>query len=161
MRIARLAPPASGTHPKDTTADMPRLLEYLSHHPLLAALAIAAALAVLVYEWRHRMHSLAALGPQEVVRLMNQGAAVIDVRSAEEYLQGHIRGARHIPVADIGSAAESLKRYKDKPVVVCCERGARAAAALRSLQDQGFRQVVNLRGGMQAWRAEHLPVARD
>lgn len=140
---------------------MPRLLEYASHHPLLAALALAAAIAVLVYELRHRVHSLAALAPQDVVRLMNQGAAVIDVRDAEEYLQGHIRGARHIPASDIGKAGELLKRYKEKPVVVCCERGPRGRGALAALQDQGFKQVVNLKGGMRAWRAEHLPVARD
>lgn len=140
---------------------MARLLEYASHHPLLAALALAAAVAVLVYEWRHRSHSLAALAPQDVVRLMNQGAAVIDVRSVEEYLQGHIRGARHIPTADIGKAGETLKRYKEKPVVVCCEHGPRGRAALLALQDQGFKQVVNLKGGMRAWRAEHLPVATD
>ncbi len=140
---------------------MPRLLEYVTHHPLLAGLAIAAAVAVLVYEWRHRSHSLAALAPQDVVRLMNQGAAVIDVRSAEEFLQGHIRGARHIPASDIGKAGEVLKRYKEKPVVVCCEHGPRGRTALAALQDQGFKQVVNLKGGMRAWRAEHLPVARD
>jgi rhodanese-related sulfurtransferase len=140
---------------------MSRLLEYAMHHPLLAAFALAAAVAVAAYEWRHRSHSLAALAPQEVVRLMNQGAAVIDVRSAEEFLQGHIRGARHIPVSDIGKAGESLKRFREKPVVVCCERGPRGRDALRALQDQGFKQVVNLKGGMQAWRGEHLPVARD
>jgi rhodanese-related sulfurtransferase len=140
---------------------MSRLLEYVSHHSLLAAFAVAAAAAVLVYEWRHRSHSLSALGPQDVVRLMNQGAIVIDVRSAEEYLLGHIRGARHIPVGDIGNAGETLKRFKEKPVVVCCERGPRGATALRQLQDQGFKQVVNLKGGLQAWRAEHLPTARD
>jgi rhodanese-related sulfurtransferase len=140
---------------------MSRLLEYASHHTLLAAFAVAAAVAVLVYEWRHRQHSLSAVGPQDVVRLMNHGAAVIDVRNAEEFLQGHIRGARHVPIGDIATAGETLRRFKEKPVVVCCERGPRGASALRALQDQGFKHVVNLRGGMQAWRAEHLPVARD
>jgi rhodanese-related sulfurtransferase len=140
---------------------MLRLVEYTSHHPLLVAFVIAAGFAVLIYEWRHRRHSVAALAPQDVVRLMNQGAAVIDIRSSEEYLQGHIRGARHMPANDIGTAGDSLKRLKDKPLVVCCERGPRGADALRSLQNQGFKQVMNLRGGMQAWRAEHLPVARD
>ena len=66
-----------------------------------------------------------------------------------------------IPAADIGKAGETLKRYKEKPVVVCCERGPRGRTALLALQDQGFKQVVNLKGGMRAWRAEHLPVATD
>ena len=62
---------------------------------------------------------------------------------------------------DITKAGETLKRYKEKPVVVCCESGPRGRSALAALQDQGFKQVVNLKGGMRAWRAEHLPVARD
>jgi rhodanese-related sulfurtransferase len=56
---------------------------------------------------------------------------------------------------------DSLKRYKDKPVIVYCEQGTSASGAMRELSQLGFGQVVNLRGGLRAWRAEHLPVARD
>ena len=46
-------------------------------------------------------------------------------------------------------------------MVVYCERGPTAATAVRELTRQGFTQVVNLRGGLAAWRAEQLPLARD
>jgi len=140
---------------------MDRLLPYIAHHPLLAAFAAAAALAVLVNELRLRAQLVGALAPQEAIRLMNQGAAVVDLRAAEEFAAGHISGARNIPAADIGNAADTLRRYKERPVVVYCERGNSATGAVRTLAAQGFAKVFNLRGGIAAWRAENLPLARD
>jgi rhodanese-related sulfurtransferase len=140
---------------------MQRLLEYTSHHQALSLLAIAALCAVVIYEWRERARQAGAVSPQDAVRLMNQGAALLDVRSTEQYAEGHIRGARNLPIERLADGLDSLKRYKDKPVIVYCERGGSATAAMRQLAQQGFGKVVNLRGGLSAWRAEQLPVARD
>lgn len=140
---------------------MQRLLEYAAHHRNLALLAVAAALAVLVYELRERSRGVGAIGPQDAVRMMNQGATLLDVRSADDFAAGHIRGARSFPAGGLAENTDGLKRYKDKPVIVYCERGVTAANAMRQLAQQGFSKVVNLRGGLSAWRAEQLPVARD
>ncbi len=140
---------------------MQRLLEYAARHQALSLLAVAALIAVAIYELRERAQRAGAVSPQDAVRLMNQGAALLDVRATEEYAAGHIRGARSLPLERLADGLEGLKRYKDKPVIIYCERGARAAAAMRQLAQQGFGRVVNLRGGLSAWRAEQLPVARD
>jgi rhodanese-related sulfurtransferase len=140
---------------------MDRLLEYSSHHPWLAALAVAAAVAVLAYELRLRAQSFAALAPQDVIRLMNQGATVLDVRAQQAFQEGHINGARHFDAAQIAKAGESLKKYKERPLIVYCDRGTTAAVTVRALTQQGFTKVFNLRGGITAWRAENLPLARE
>jgi rhodanese-related sulfurtransferase len=140
---------------------MDRLLEYSSHHPWLAAFAVAAALAVLINELRMRAAGSAALAPQEVIRLMNQGATVLDLRAQQDYQQGHITGARHFDPGQLASAADSLKKYKEKALIVYCDQGPGAASAVRSLTKQGFTKVFNLRGGLAAWRAENLPLARN
>jgi rhodanese-related sulfurtransferase len=139
---------------------MDRLLEYFNHHPWLAALALAAGAAVLAYELRLRAQSYASLPPQEVIRLMNQGATVLDLREQQAFQEGHISGARHFDPAQIATAADALKKYKEKPLIVYCDRGTTAAATVRSLTQQGFTKVFNLRGGLTAWRAENLPLAR-
>ena len=139
---------------------MDRLLEYSAHHPYLALLAVAAGLAVLGYETWLRAQNAGALGPQEVIRLMNQGATVLDLRAAEAYAAGHINGARHFDAVQLASAAEALKKYKERPLIVYCDRGMTAAGAVRTLVQQGFTKVFNLRGGIAAWRAENLPLAR-
>jgi len=140
---------------------MEQLLEYATRHQALSLLAVATALAVLVYELRERARGAGAVSPQDAVRLMNQGAALLDVRSAEAFAAGHIRGARNLPGDRLEAGLESLKRFKDKPVIVYCERGVTAVPARRALAQHGFGRVVNLRGGLAAWRAEQLPVARD
>jgi rhodanese-related sulfurtransferase len=92
---------------------------------------------------------------------MNQGALVLDVRSQAEFDSGHIREARHLPQDQVGSAAETLKKFRDKVIVAYCESGMRSGAAARVLRTQGFAKVVNLRGGLQSWRAENLPVVKS
>jgi rhodanese-related sulfurtransferase len=139
---------------------MDRLLEYCAHHPLLAALTGLAALGVLAYESWLRMQNAGALAPQEVIRLMNQGATVLDLRAADAFAAGHISGARHFEAGQIGSAGEALKKYKERTLIVYCDRGMTAAGAVRTLVQQGFTKVFNLRGGLAAWRAENLPLAR-
>jgi 3-mercaptopyruvate sulfurtransferase SseA len=83
---------------------MQRLLEYATHHQPLALFAVAAVTAVLMYELRERARGVGAIGAQDVVRLMNQGAVVLDVRSAEDYAAGHIRGARSVPATQLTGA---------------------------------------------------------
>jgi rhodanese-related sulfurtransferase len=140
---------------------MPPLTEYFLHHPWLSSLGVAAALAVAFYELRERARDTGAVAPQDAVRLMNQGATLLDVRSAEAFSAGHIRGARNLPPEKFSEGLDGLKRLKERPIIVYCDRGVSAAGTMRQLGQQGFSKVVNLRGGLAAWRAENLPVARD
>ena len=139
---------------------MDRLLEYTRHNPWPAALAAIAFLAVLLYELRLRQQHTASVAPQEAIRMMNQGATVLDLRAQEAFTDGHINGARHLEAGQILEGAESLKRYKERPLILYCDRGTVAAAAMRTLSRQGFTKVFTLRGGLAAWRAENLPLAR-
>jgi rhodanese-related sulfurtransferase len=140
---------------------MDRLLEYATRHPLLLGGTVVLALAVAAYEFSRARSGGQAVGPTEAVRLMNQGAVLVDVRTQAEYDAGHILDSRHVPQEQVAQAAETLKRYKDKVVIACCESGMRSGAAARVLKAQGFANVVNLRGGLQAWRAENLPLVKE
>jgi rhodanese-related sulfurtransferase len=139
---------------------MQRLIEYAGHHSLLAAAAVLAAMVVIAYELRMRSQNVAAASPQDVIRLMNQNALVLDIRPQEAFAAGHVTGARHMPPDQILKAGETLKRQKDKPIVVYCESGPLAASAVRQLVAQGFTKVFSLRGGLAAWRTDNLPVAK-
>ncbi len=139
---------------------MERLLEYLNHHPFLAGLAVALALGVLVFELRARMQSYAAVLPQEAIQLMNQGAQVYDLRDAAAYAAGRISGAKHLDPAQHEYAAETLKKFREKLLVLYCETGSTATALTRKLHANGFTKVFNLRGGLTQWRTEGLPLQR-
>jgi rhodanese-related sulfurtransferase len=139
---------------------MERLLDYITRHPFLAGGTAALALAVLAYEASRARSGGQSVGPMDAVRLMNQGAVLFDVRSQSEFDSGHILDAKHVPQDQLASSAEALKKHKDKVVIACCESGMRSGAAARVLQAQGFTKVVNLKGGLQAWRAENLPLVK-
>jgi rhodanese-related sulfurtransferase len=139
---------------------MENLVQYITDHPWLVALAVMAALIVIVFEIRMRRDAFAAVSPQDLVRLQNQGGIVLDLRPSEAYAAGHIGGARDFDSAQVLTANETLRRYKDKPVVVYCESGSTGAAAARVLAGQGFKQAFNLRGGIAAWRTDNLPLVQ-
>jgi rhodanese-related sulfurtransferase len=139
---------------------MDRLLEYLNRHPLLASLAVAMALAVIAFEMRQRRMSHAAVPSQEAIQLMNQGAQLYDLRDAAGFAAGRISNAKHLDPEQQGKAAEVLKRFKDRLLLLYCENGTRSAALTRQLQADGFTKVFSLRGGLAAWRADGLPLAK-
>jgi rhodanese-related sulfurtransferase len=139
---------------------MDRLLEYITHHPWYAAGAAVAALLVIVYELRTRNENVSALSPQDLVRLMNQGALVIDLRPGDAFASGHVAGARQMSGEQILKAGDTLKKQKEKVLVVYDDTGSLGAAAVRQLAAQGFTKAFNLRGGIAAWRAENLPLSK-
>jgi rhodanese-related sulfurtransferase len=140
---------------------MEQLLQHFSSHPFLASAAALLALAVLAFELRQRVHAAAAVSPTEAVRLMNDGAVLVDVRSMNQFKDGHIAGARSLPGDQIAEGAKALDKLRDKTVITCCDSGITSGAAARKLTELGFKQVYNLRGGLSAWRQDNLPVARD
>jgi rhodanese-related sulfurtransferase len=121
---------------------------------------VLAALAVIAFELRVRSAGLAAVGPQDVIRLMNHGALVLDIRAPDHFAAGHISGSRHLSSDQILRANDTLKKHKEKPIVVCDESGSLGSAAVRQLVAQGFTKAMNLRGGIAAWRAENLPLVK-
>src|SRR5580658_8143588 len=102
---------------------MQRLIEYIGHHPYLAAGALLAALAVIVNEVRERVKSFAALSSMQAVRLMNQGALVIDLRAKQAFDAGHIGEARNVPAAELEGQSDALKKWRDRNVITYCDSG--------------------------------------
>lgn len=118
------------------------------------------AILVILYELRARSETKASVSPQDMVRLMNHGALLIDLRPPEAFASGHVGGARQMTGEQILQAGETLKKYKDKAVVVYDDTGSLSASAVRQLAAQGFTKAFNLRGGLAAWRTENLPLTR-
>lgn len=140
---------------------MSQLLEYTTHHPFLVSAAAILAVLVLLFELRHRRGGGTSVSAMEAVHLMNTGALALDTRPREAYEQGHLIEARNLPGTELGTAAETLKKYREKPVIVYCDNGFSSAAAVRTLRSQGFTKVVSLRGGLNSWRQENLPLVKD
>ena len=90
--------------------------------------------------------------------ITNDSVQLVDVRTPEEYAEGHISGAKNINVFDSDFVDEAEKTLdKSKPVAVYCRSGKRSADAARELSDIGF-NVANLEGGILVWKEEHKPI---
>jgi len=139
---------------------MQQLLDYIAHHPFLASAAVLAAMVVLGFELRARVQAFAALSASQAVRLMNQGALVIDLRSKQLYDAGHIVDSRNVPMPELESQADALKKWRERNVITYCDTGADGASAARSLTKLGFTKVFNLQGGLNGWVKDNLPLAK-
>ena len=90
---------------------------------------------------------------------LGQNEIILDVRTAEEYREGHIHGSINIDHGSIASHASELKKY-DK-VYIHCKMGGRAAKAFESLLSAGLTNLVCVSdGGMQAWIEAGYPVEK-
>ncbi|MEI2697002.1 MAG: rhodanese-like domain-containing protein [Microthrixaceae bacterium] len=88
------------------------------------------------------------------------GALVIDVRTLEEYREGHLVGAQSIPVEDPELwLTRTGPLDRDRPTVVYCRSGRRSLAAAQQLVEAGFTKVYDL-GGVQDWEAGDLELDR-
>jgi len=90
---------------------------------------------------------------------MRGTARLIDVREANELASdGFIAGVEHVPLATVEAAARTWN--KDDQLVIVCRSGARSGRAAAALVGMGFHNVMNMAGGMLAYTAAGLPVAR-
>jgi thioredoxin len=83
----------------------------------------------------------------------------LDVRSAEEFQNGHIEGAVNADINSPSFQQTASTLEKEKTVFVYCLSGARSASAAGQLKEMGFTKIVNLTGGMLAWQSSNLPIS--
>ena len=84
---------------------------------------------------------------------------ILDVREPDEYEQGAVPGAVHIPRGNLEFSVEGRLLDKNAPVAVYCAGGVRSAFATKTLQDLGYSDVVSVIGGFNKWKDEGLPWA--
>lgn len=85
---------------------------------------------------------------EELKKMQNNGAIVIDVRSKQEFMENHINGAISLPEFDIKQKIVEIVKDKEKYIVLYCGTGARSKKAQKELQYMGYKNVYNLREGL-------------
>jgi len=107
------------------------------------------------------IRGFAEMRPVEIVKLINDDETVVlDVRSENEFLDGHIVGSINVPAGYLAKRLEELEKYKQKAVVVVCKSGARSKVGCAMLRKAGFENVTALAGGLLAWQHDKYPVSK-
>ncbi len=102
--------------------------------------------------WKQFFTPVSSITPQkakEILTTQPQKNVLLDVRQPAEYQEGHISGARLMPLPLLSDSLNQLNR--DTPTIVYCRSGARSRVASQMLVDGGFSTVMNLEGGILAW----------
>lgn len=91
--------------------------------------------------------NMLGLGPKiNFKELVKNGAQIIDVRSRSEYASGHVVGSVNIPLSELQSCANKIK--KNTPLITCCASGMRSASGKSVLLSMGYKEVHNGGGWM-------------
>jgi len=138
------------------------LFQYLQkgYNPLLALTALVSG-GMLLWPLLRRSTGGPWVDTARAIQLINrEDALVVDVRDPNEFAAGHVLGAKNLPLARLAAPGADLAKRKDRPVIVYCDGGERAAKAAAALKKQGFTRVANLSGGISAWQQAGLPVEK-
>jgi len=124
-------------------------------------IAVAVITMMLVYSYvGDKIAGFTGVNTDEATRLFNDDAFVLDVRSAGEFKEGYIGNATNISSTEIGSKLGLLPADKETPILVYCLTGARSSRAAGIMAKDGYTNVYNLSGGINAWKAAGLPVGK-
>jgi rhodanese-related sulfurtransferase len=135
-------------------------LEFIQQNSMLITAAVISGAMFLVFTF-YRPGSKSSLTATQATLLINrEDAVVIDVRSSDEYVAGHLPESRNIPLGQLEERAGELDKFKDMPLIIICQTGARSDGACAKLEKLGFSKVNNLQGGINAWRDAGLPVKK-
>lgn len=127
---------------------------------LFAALGIIVAL-ILRMEIKIALRGFKAVTPAQAVLLMNkEDAVMIDVREDSERVHGHIQGAKHVALSAMKQRVSELQSYIEQPVIAYCKLGNRSSQACEILKKNNFKNVMSLKGGIEAWQNVNLPIVK-
>ncbi len=102
-------------------------------------------------KWLRFFLPVTTVGPEAAMEMLASDAppVLVDVREPSEYAEQRLEGAVLIPLGQIGNRCRELD--VDRPVLVYCRSGIRSNLAARKLAVKGFRQVINMAGGIVKW----------
>ncbi|MGA9046976.1 rhodanese-like domain-containing protein [Sulfuricurvum sp.] len=128
---------------------------------LLYAIVIAAIGLYFAYSKGWILADFESISPQQAYSLLqhDKNITLLDVRTPEEFAEGHIEGAILIPVQVLTENLSKLQRAKGGKIIVYCHSGNRSVAASRILVQNGF-IPFNVKGGISGWKSEGLSVSR-
>lgn len=141
---------------------MEQYVEFIGNHPILATIWVVLFLWLIFSVINSYLSPVKELGTHEATMLMNRSDAVmVDIRAPADFKKGHILGAKTLSQEQVNKADfKSLEKFKSKPIIVVCAMGVSARRTATQMLKAGFSQVSVLKGGMNTWSSEGLPVKK-
>ena len=127
----------------------------------IAVILIGVAAAYLGVAYRKHADHFATVPASSFGAIIDTNAAtLIDVRTPEEFAEGHIKGATLINYESPDFSEKIAKLNKNQHYLVYCRSGNRSSKAIAIMKQQGFTHITELKGGISAWTSANLPVTK-
>ncbi len=123
---------------------------------------LAAILLLLAFDPAGKsVNGAAKLSAAQLPQVQTRKSAVlVDVRTADEFGNGHIARSLNLPLDSLESSLKKLNKHRSKPLILVCQAGNRAGKAVKTLKENGFADLYVLDGGIAAWTKENLPLTK-
>ncbi len=137
------------------------LPEFIGNHPILSLMFVGLLVLLVHNEVTLRFRGFKAVTPAQLTALINQkNAALIDVSAKGDFEKGHIVNSINVLPSTVDPQDKKLTQLKDQVVGVCCKNGVQSEQVCKKLVKAGYNQLFWLKGGVQAWAADQLPLTR-
>ena len=124
---------------------------------ILVSVAVIIGVVLSIAKEGHAAKGLpSTVSVTEAAQRINEGAFLLDVRTAEEWNQAHVAGAVLIPLDELKSRLAEVP--VDQDVLIICRSGNRSGQARDLLRAAGLKRTTSISGGINAWMAKGLPV---
>lgn len=138
---------------------MDQYIEFATNHYLLSFSLVCVIFLLIQDLVSNSFNKFETISPLiAVTKMSGEKTVVIDVREQDEFLKSHIDNAINVPLGKLEEKLKTLEQYKNQPIVVTCQTGARSVVACKTLTKAGFEQIFNMQGGMQSWEDNKLPI---
>jgi rhodanese-related sulfurtransferase len=142
-----------------TPSELDSPVKFILDNWMLIAVAVSSGFFLLLPV----VQGAAATGitPADAVQCMNrEKGVVIDVCSAAEFAESHIKGAVNVPLDELEGRLAGTVKNKSTPLILVCAAGSRSKRAQVVAQKLGYEKVHSLQGGLKAWKEANLPVVK-
>lgn len=140
---------------------MSQLAEFIGNNLWLSLAFIAVFFLYIMLFLNEKMQAFANVNTSELTQLVNhENAVLIDIRSKEDFNQGHIVNASNMPLKDLLSGNKNTDSLKNKNVIAYCASGISSKSACKHLMKSGVTNVSNLTGGINGWINDKLPIVK-
>ncbi|AIV06945.1 MULTISPECIES: rhodanese-like domain-containing protein [Vibrio] len=141
---------------------MQEYIDFFQQNMILSLVWVGLLVAFIMNIVKSATAAYKEINVNQLTHLMNrENGVVVDIRSKDEFKQGHITDALHILPSDIKAGNfGSLENRKSDPIIVVCKTGQTAQESANLLAKAGFENVSLLKNGLIAWNEANLPLVR-
>lgn len=140
---------------------MQDIITFLTAHSTLSTAILLVLIAIMIIESIRTKRQSVLRNPQEITQLINhEKAVVLDLRSQEDFKQGHIIDAKQINSTELRGNLNKLDKYRARPIVAVCGTGTDSQKFAAYLVKNGYNAYA-LQGGLRSWLEAQMPLVKE